>query len=169
MKVITYRQIGLTKDRTMKSDTTPNRFVIECDCHSLEHLLVFESWDHVPDKDNPEKSRIYSLDAYFTSNYKAPWYKRVIIAFNYIFKLRKHQCISDSVIMNSSNIKQLEEVIQTIKGDALSDREQEILQLRSELKEIGFFGDSFDFDDRFILDTIKSLIKRIKQSPPKEL
>lgn len=152
----------------MKSDATPSRFIIECDCHSSDHLLVFETYDFIPDESKPDEIKTYSVDAYFTSNYNAPWYTRIKLAIKYIFG-EKYRCGWDSVIMTSNNIKQLEELINHLKGQGLSEREENILRVRKKLKEIGFDGDELDLDGRYIFNTIEQLIEKAKNNKSNEL
>lgn len=85
----------------MKSKIIENRYFVECTCGSPEHLLCFDF------DDNNE------VDIFFTSNYKAPWYKRIWYSLQFIFNRKKFYW-GDVVIID---IEQLEEIIDKIKGN----------------------------------------------------
>lgn len=51
----------------------------DCACHSKEHLIAFE---YVPD-DN-------LLSTHISLNHYLPWYKRIVVAFKYVFSIKRN-------------------------------------------------------------------------------
>lgn len=90
----------------MKSNVNEDRYFIECCCGSIEHLLIFEIWD---------KKMMDHISVYFSGNWKQVWYRRIWIGFKYIFG-KKPYCWSDEVLINSHNLKQLEEFVELLKS-----------------------------------------------------
>lgn len=89
----------------MKDNIHENRFYITCTCHDPSHLLCFDIYD---DEKNID------ISVYFTGNWKAPWYKRIWYALNFIFQ-KKPFCWNDDIDIHTQNIHELEEVIDRIK------------------------------------------------------
>lgn len=89
----------------MKSDVY-ERSYIECDCGSQDHLLIFELFEW----DNGKKE----ISAFITSDYRPSFWKRIGLAFSYIFK-KDYSLSGDCVLITNKNIKQLEEFIKEVK------------------------------------------------------
>jgi hypothetical protein len=151
----------------MKSDVNRGRFYIECSCRSTDHILVIESYDYIPDDTKPEEKVSADVAFYFSGDYHAPWYSRIRIALAYVFRKRKF-CWGDTVIVNDTNIKQLEEVVDYFKGRRKELREEDIFKLRKELKaldpkyNLDCCSDEYNFDDSQILYTMRDLVNTIK-------
>jgi len=94
----------------MKSSVIENRFFIECACGDPQHLLVFD-W-YRDDEDDEEN--FSDLSVYFVSNWNNSFWKRVKMAFKFIF-IKEHFLWSDAVIIDERNIYQLETFIKTYK------------------------------------------------------
>lgn len=86
----------------MKSDFIKERYYIECDCQSLDHILIFEFLEE--DDSQPE------ISIYFSSNWRDKWYKRIWQALKFVF-MKTPYIVSDVIIVSSENIKQLKDII----------------------------------------------------------
>jgi len=87
----------------MKHNLYTERNYISCACGDPTHLLCFETI-------TPGET----LDIYFTGNWKQVWWRRIWYALKFIFQ-RHPMCWSTGVIINNTNIHELEEVIKSIK------------------------------------------------------
>lgn len=67
------------------SDINMERHIIQCDCQNPQHLLIADY-----DKEN------HMIKLYFTDNWRASFFQRVINAFRYVF-YRKNYCINNVV------------------------------------------------------------------------
>lgn len=94
----------------MKSDFEKDRFIIECECHSPDHLLIVDCEDVDDNKDNKERITLL-ISVYFSANWKAPWYKRIWYALEFIF-YRKKFCWGDDIVIGMNNLHQLKEVVE---------------------------------------------------------
>jgi len=87
----------------MKSEITERRHIVECACHAIDHLLVF-------DYDEEEGW----IDVYMTYNWRTPWYNRIWNAIIYIFLKEERMFVSDMTITDE-NIEQLGEIVKLLK------------------------------------------------------
>jgi len=79
------------------------RHIIECACASPTHLLIFDFY-----KDDT------SIDVYFTSNWHLSFWGRLKAAILFICKKENYN-MTDTVLIQESNIKELEVMIRDIK------------------------------------------------------
>lgn len=91
----------------MKSDVFDKKLYIECACESPDHLLIFQLYEW----SNGEKN----IWAFIANDYRPSFWKRIGLAFSYIFK-KDYSLTSDSVLITQKNIKQLEEFIEEVKA-----------------------------------------------------
>jgi hypothetical protein len=96
----------------MKSEFTKKKFnadkyFIECSCGGGE-LLIFERYPLDDELYEPE------ITVYISSNPYIRFFERVKKSFKYIF-FKEYNWISDNVLIDKDNIKQLEEWINEIK------------------------------------------------------
>lgn len=93
----------------MKSKILDNdyvkRFIIECDCGSSEHLLVF---------DISLEENFKDIFVHLTSNWRKPFWCKIIQSFRYLIGKEKYLDM-DGIIISKKNIEDLEEVINCIK------------------------------------------------------
>lgn len=142
----------------MKSKKIPGRFYLECSCGSEDHLLVFDFFEYIPNKEN---IRVDNIAVFFIDSYKAPWYKRILKAFKYIFKIDNLEG-DNSVCIDETNIIQLQEIVNYFKGVCINKQEEDNLSLRKKLKEIGFYCDEMDIN-QFHHRTMLQLINEVKK------
>ncbi len=89
----------------MKSKMTEDRYIIECDCGSPDHLVIFDFYNDVNFR-----------DVYLTicSKYRKSFIERFIIIIKYLFGIEKYLA-TDGIMFSEDNISELEEVIKIIK------------------------------------------------------
>jgi len=101
-------------------------YYFECACGSVEHTLRFSL-----DKDDPP---IIYGDIYL-SHY-IPWYKRIYVAFKYIFKISPHHNHFDNWIMRKEDALKMIDMC----SDFLDEGEDNIdyLLLKDTVKMLNF-------------------------------
>ncbi len=150
----------------MKGERMPGRFYVECSCASSDHLLVFDSYDA---GDEPEWPVM--VEVFFTGNYKAPWYKRIWYAVQFIFD-RKKFCWGDSVCIDKRNVDQLEALVNHFKKENLTEEEAKKETIKKLLREAGINldGDDWDVHESNLLDTIIKLSDKLRKAKkPKKI
>jgi hypothetical protein len=96
----------------MKSEMVENRYFIECSCGCPDHKLTFDAIFDEEDKFPP----VYEVG--FVSDWGEPFYKRIWMALKFIFK-RMPYYVSSTVVIDSGNVKQLEEIVNKINTTKL--------------------------------------------------
>ena len=76
---------------------------IRCDCRNLDDLVVME-YD-----ENDFKDRCYEMTFDYRLNHFQPWYKRIWIAFKYIFKRSHSNFHFSEIILNRQTIRRIHE------------------------------------------------------------
>lgn len=93
----------------MKSDMNSSlgidRFYLECDCESPDHVMVFEFY---------EEDHVKELSVYFASDWRQSFFNRLKMCFNFMFKKQSFMW-TDAVMLNDSNIHQLKDIIKYIE------------------------------------------------------
>ena len=146
----------------MRSDIHGSRFYIECDCRSSEHILVLESYDYEPNPARPGEIECFEVEAYFAGNWRAPWYKRIWYAFEFVF-YRKKFTWGETVGISERNINQLEEIVNYFNKKKMTNRDQTIKSILSTSKDAGLDFSGYEFEDDNILGTISELVCEIKE------
>jgi hypothetical protein len=121
----------------MKSKVSEDRFIIECSCGSPDHLLIIDLFED--DKDD----RYFSdISFYFVSNYRLSFFKRLWVAFKYVFFLEP-PFESDSVHITEQNIEDLEEMTERLRSCLKIDKksQEEILVERLLKAKTKYIGD----------------------------
>ena len=114
MIFIYYRNYLKKKDINMTSiSISPSRFFIECNCGSIEHLLVFDLFQLDDDeefiKEHPE---MIEVSVKFTSNYHLPFFRRIWAAIKFIFE--REPFTSDDILVNEENLHQLRNLVDNL-------------------------------------------------------
>jgi hypothetical protein len=81
-------------------DRFGERHLIECNCLSAAHLLIFDFYE----------DDFGEIDVYFTDDWRAPFWQRVKNAFRYVFK-RDPYYNSNTIGVGKDNVADLEGVI----------------------------------------------------------
>jgi hypothetical protein len=89
----------------MKSKVIKNRHLIECACGDPNQLLVFDFYEYEED---------CLMEIYVMANWHLNVWQRIKSALKYIWK-KESFIYADVIMLNSSNIQQLEEWINFIK------------------------------------------------------
>lgn len=73
--------------------------IFVCDCSEISHQLVLTTWNF--------NDGSHELTASIKLNIFQPWYKRILIAFKYLFKTNSQNQF-DSILLDDLNINKLQ-------------------------------------------------------------
>lgn len=143
----------------MKSNLSEDKYYIECCCRDSDHLLCF---DIITTKEKNKEIDI-NIAAQFVSSYKASLFHRIKHALSFIFG-GNNLCYGDGILIDDKNIEQFEEVICKIKQLRNTVDKDRKVKITEDLSEIFGEGSNLDLDKEFQFDTIRKLIRRVKES-----
>lgn len=84
---------------------------IFCDCHDLDHVLVWE----IEETELNENAVFKNLLVYYKLKHFGNFWRRLGIAFRYLFKLEVDKCeYLDIVISNREQLLELKEAIEDV-------------------------------------------------------
>jgi hypothetical protein len=90
---------------TMKSE------ILVCECHSVEHQILFTYNEEISNDWPPEVYMQVYLNSYHTI------WRRVVIAFKYIFGHKSRYGAWDEFIFNKEDVHKLEGLVKYLKKD----------------------------------------------------
>jgi len=91
--------------------------IIRCDCHSPEHMMIFDVWHW--DTEKPVHSELnfsYQLDPY------QPLHKRVLLALRYVLTGKTQRCWWSDTVVNDADAGKLRDFLSEYLATNLNAR-----------------------------------------------
>lgn len=88
-----------------------NHELFVCNCNDISHQFVLSTWNF--NDGSPE------LEISIKLNHYLPWYKRIFVAFKYLFKLDRGEY--NVVLLNNEDLNRLQKSLESFKK--LSEKE----------------------------------------------
>jgi hypothetical protein len=88
-------------------DNDYERYYIECNCHSIDHLVIFEKFKFTEEDE-------WEIAIYISNDPHTTLRRRLAQAFKLVFQ-KKYNYVSDDILISKENISELQEWIDSIK------------------------------------------------------
>lgn len=88
----------------MKSEVLEDRYIVECDCSSPDHIMMFDF-----------DSELKMIDIYFSGNWRDSFFKRLKYACKFLF-FKKSFVWGDSIVITNRNAQQIQEILDKVKN-----------------------------------------------------
>ena len=100
-----YKQVSqpysiINETEGIMTETNKYAFAMECVCDNPAHMLICEIFPEGPN------DKEWDALVYFTGNFRAPWFIRIIYAFLFIFKPNPYM-VGNVVHLNEKNTETL--------------------------------------------------------------
>lgn len=81
---------------------------VDCECISPMHVVQFIWFEEDWDKNDKHAYRYIYLHVH--TNHFLPWYKRLVYAFRYVFKMERNEGYTD-VVLGEDKIKEIKDFL----------------------------------------------------------